>query len=300
MEEEFEVTNLGHPRRYLGIDIHRDIDKGTMSITQESYTLKLLQRYGFSLDTKPQPTPMITLDASRKRKRSPDVDELPSTTVFRGIVGSLIFLANGTRPDITYSVNMVSRAQANPTPSDWEALFRIMGYLVGTYNYGLLYKGNGDNIECYSDASLGTNDERARSTSGYAVYAFGDLVSWRSKKQTHVSLSSAETEYVAASYACRQVVSVKMVLQFISSFDRIPILYEDNKATIFLAKSLEQKALKHIAHLCFHHIRFEVVNRNIIIKWVPSKNNVADIFTKSLPQPQFEHLRKSLVTPNRN
>lgn len=202
------------------------------------------------------------------------------------MVGSLIFLANGSRPDITHSVNIILRAQANPEKSDWEAAYRVLHYLKGTADFGLLYKGIGDNITCYSDASLGSNDPNARSTTGYLVYLYGDLVSWQTKKQTQLALSSAEAEYIAASQACRQIVSVKSLMKFISSFSNIPILYEDNKATIHLAETLEQKALKHIVHLCFHHIRFEVVNRNVQIEWVASKENPADLFTKSLAQPQ--------------
>lgn len=122
-----------------------------------------------------------------------------------------------------------------------------------------------------------------------------DLVSWRTKKQTHVALSSAEAEYIAASFACRQVVSVKSLLQFLYKFTEIPVIYEDNKAAIQLAKSLEQKALKHVVQLCFHHIRFEVVNRNVRLVWVPSKENVADVFTKPLPELQFVKFRDELV-----
>ena len=84
---------------------------------------------------------MLTLEATRKRKRVPVLDETPSPTEFRAVIGSLIFLANSTRPDITYSVNMASRAQANPTPSDWEEVYRILEYLAGTHDYGLPYIG---------------------------------------------------------------------------------------------------------------------------------------------------------------
>jgi len=90
------------------------------------------------------------------------------------------------------------------------------------------------------DASLGTNDPNARSTSEYVITTFGDVVSWRTKKQTHVALSSAEAEYVAASLACRQVVSLKNLLSFLFKFDTIPIIYEDNKTAITPAKSLEE------------------------------------------------------------
>lgn len=153
--------------------------------------------------------------------------------------------------------------------------------MKGTVDYGLLYRGQFDNIECYSDASLGTNDVNARSTLGFVIYVYGDLVSWRSKKQTHVALSSAKAEYVAASFVCRQIVSFKSFLGFITKFDLIPILYEENKTTIALAKSLEQKSLKHVVNLCFHHISFEVLKKNIYVGWVPS-SKILPIYQQKL------------------
>lgn len=297
LKSEFEITDLGTPKKFLGIDFVRDRIHKTLLLTQQSYTTKMLASFGFMPGSTPlKPTPILTLDASRKRKRVPDDCELPSPTRYRAAIGSLIHLMNCTRPDIAFAVNVVSRAQANPTSSDWEAVRRIFEYLCGTVEKGLLYRGLSENIECFTDASLGTNDLNARSTSGYVIYVYGDPVSWRTKKQTHVALSSAEAEYVAASLACRQVVSLKSLLQFLCRFTNLPVIYEDNISAIHLAKSLEQKSLKHIVHLCFHHIRFEVLNRNVGIQWVPSGDNIADTFTKALPEASFSKFRDLLVS----
>ena len=193
------------------------------------------------------------------------------------------------------TVNFVSRAQSCPTATDWEALRRIFQYLHPYPKLGLLYTGKSKTIECFVDASLSTNDPNARSTSGYFIFTYGDVVAWRCKKQTHVALSSSEAEYIAASLACRQVVSTKGLLSFIGKCDLIPIIYEDNKTTIVQAKTLETNSLKHIVKLCFHYIKFEVLQRNVELRWVPSAQQLADAFTKALPSPKSLEFRHRLV-----
>lgn len=167
-----------------------------MFLSQPSYTLKLLGNFGFSPSSPSKSTPILTLDAAKKRKRATEEFDLPPITRYREAVGSLTFLMNCTRPDIAFAVNAIARAQANPLSTDWETVYRIFAYLSGTYRKGLLYRSSCETIECFTDASLGTNDINARSTSGYAIYVYGNLVSWRTKKQTHVALSSAEAEYI--------------------------------------------------------------------------------------------------------
>jgi hypothetical protein len=298
LQAEFQVTDLGFPQKFLGIEIIQNSTRSQLFLHQASYTEKLIARFGNNSEsTVSALTPIITLDAKRKRA-APLSSPAPDPTLYRAAIGSLIFLANGTRPDIAFAVNAVSRAQSSPSSSDWEAVVRIIQYLKGTLHHGLLYKGKNDLIECYIDASLGTNDPNARSTSGYVITTFGDVVSWRSKKQTHVSLSSAEAEYIAASFACRQVVSVKTLLHALYRCDIIPIIYEDNKTAILLAKSLEAKSLKHVVHLCFHYIRFEVLHNNVKLCWVPSHQQLADVFTKALPAPKFLEFQRKLVGQN--
>ena len=153
-----------------------------------------------------------------------------------------------------------------------------------------------DEVECYVDASLGTNDPNARSTSGYLILAFGDVVSWRCKKQTHVALSTSEAEFIAGSLACRECISVKELLRFLFKIVRVPIMYEDNQTAIVLAKSLEAKSLKHVVKLTYHYLRFEVLQGNIKIKWVPTQDQIADLLTKALPKPAFEKFRDCIVS----
>lgn len=171
---------------------------------------------------------------------------------------------------------------------------RIFRYLKGTVNLGLKYKGTGNNLECYVDASLGTGDLNGRSTSGILIKLFDDVIFWRTKKQTHVALSSAEAEYIAMSLGCKEVVSIREMCKRFIQVNIIPIMYEDNKAAINIAKSEDSQTLKHIVKLCFHYIRFEISKRNIIIKWVSTKNQLADALTKPLGSLKFNEF-KNLV-----
>jgi hypothetical protein len=166
-----------------------------------------------------------------------------------------LYLSNGTRPDITYAVNILARRQSGFTYRDWEKVKRVLRYLAATRNYGLTYRGNGEgtSIECYPDASLGMNDPHGESTSGYVIYLFGDLISWRTKKQSHVALSSAEAEFVAMSLACRELANVNEMCRSIFKLELKPIIFRDNKAAIELAQTEESKTLKHLVNLCYHY-----------------------------------------------
>ena len=295
LQEEFKVSDLGIPKNFLGIELVHDKKHHQLFLHQQKYLEKILNRFGLDrLYLPPTNTPMVTLEAQRKRILAEQPDA-PNPTLFREAIGSLIHLANGTRPDISFAVNTVSRAQSAPSGTDWAADLRIFAYLKSTLTFGLLYRGTADNIECYVDASLGTNDANALSTAGYVILAHGDVVSWRTKKQTHVALSSSEAEYIAASMACRQVVTLNHLLSSITKSYPVPVMYEDNKTAIALAKSLEAKSLKHVVHLAFHYIRFEVLNKNIELRWTPSATQLADIFTKALSGPKFTEFRDRLI-----
>lgn len=292
---EFDIKDLGEPCSFLGMQISRNPIARTIFLHHEKYIQTIIARLPVTV-LRSYDTPILTADARRHQKSSAP-GAPPNHTVYRMAVGSLIHLANGTRPDICFAVNTVSRAQANPTSHDWDAILRIFGYLQQTPSYGLLYRGATDDIICYADASLGTSDPNGRSTSGYALYVHGDLVSWRSKKQTHVALSSAEAEYIAASLAARKLANVRAFYKFITSKEITPILKEDNRTCIALAKSLEAKSLQHVVNLCYNYVRFEFLNGNLTLDWVKSDEQLADILTKPLAAPRFRLLTEQLVVP---
>ena len=148
---------------------------------------------------------------------------------------------------------------------------------------------------CYPDASLGLNDAKGQSTSGYAIYVFGDLITWRTRKQNHVALSSAEAEYIALSLTCREITSLNEMLKRLFKINITPTVYEDNRAAIELAKTDETKTLKHIVNLCYHYARNEVQEKRVNLEWINTDEQIGDFFTKSHPKDKFEYFRNKLM-----
>lgn len=145
-------------------------------------------------------------------------------------------------------------------------------------------------------ASLGTNDVSGKSTTGFLVKIFGDLITWRTKKQTHVALSTAESEFIAMSLACREVVCLKEMVKRLLKLDITPVLFEDNEAAIKMAKTEKSNSLKHIVKLCYHYVRFEAIKKNIEIRWVSTPDQLADGFTKALPKDSFNKFKDQLIS----
>ena len=253
---------------------------------------------------KPVSTPMVTRECERKGENYDAIkekeNEKTTNIPYRQAVGSLLYLANGTRPDITYAVNVVSRKQANYTMENWVQIKRIFRYLRGTMDLGLKYESKGEKLECYVDASLGTSDEEGKSTSGLIIKLFNDVIYWRTKKQTHVSLSSSEAEYIGMSLACKELVSLREMCRRILKYEVTPVLFEDSKSAINIAKSDDPQSLKHIVKLCYHYVRLEVAKGNVNIQWISTNDQLADIFTKALGTQKFEHFRKQMLTDDKN
>lgn len=296
LSKEFEMTDLGEPKKFLGIQIMRDRENKIIKLSQTEYIKSMLERFKMN-NSKPVKTPIVTNEAEKKRmidqdkKNEESIKEIP----FREAIGSLLYLASATRPDITYAVNALSRRQSNFDNEDWIKVKRVFRYLKGTTNLGLIYKGMTDDIVCYADASLGTNDSEGRSTTGYAVKVFGDLITWRTKRQTHVALSSAEAEFIAMSVACKELTYISEMCKRIFERTIIPTLYEDNMAALKLAKNSDSQTFKHIVKLCYFYVRLEIQNKNLEIKWISTKEQLGDFFTKALPQSSFEKFREQLI-----
>ena len=289
--KEFELSDLGEPKKFLGIEITKG-ENGSYLLHQHRFIETVLNRFGMNnAKAKQNCTPMITNDSASKAesdiklKRS-NLKEIP----YRQAIGSLLYLSNGTRPDITYAVNVLSRKQSNFNQEDWAKVKRVLRYLNNTKQYGLSIKGCGEGITCYPDASLGISDEKGESTSGYAIFLFGDLISWRTKKQIHVSLSSAEAEFVAMSLACRELANVSEMSKRLVKTKIVPIVYEDNKAA-----TEESTTLKHLVNLCYHYVRFEARCNSIKIEWIRSDEQIGDFFTKALANPKFKYFRSKLM-----
>ena len=156
---------------------------------------------------------MVTLQAkcnSEKKsleiqKKEGDTGKLAKPIPYWEAIGSLAYLANGSRPDILYAVNQLSRCQSKPSVQDFEYVKRVFHYLRGMDSYGLMYRGGNDLFESFSDASHRDCISTARSTTGFVIMVLGDLVNWVSKRQSSVSKATCESEYKAMNETAREL-----------------------------------------------------------------------------------------------
>lgn len=222
--------------------------------------------------------------------------ELIDSTLFRSKIGELRYFVH-TRPDIAYFVGVLSRYMERPTMLHYIAVKRILRYIKGTVDYGLIYmQGTGNYLlSGYSDSDhAGSVDDR-KSTTGIAFYLNENLIIWVSQKRKCVALSSCETEFMAVTAAATQGIFLKNLLQqVIDVFPGPVIVYVDNKSAIDLTKNpIINGRRKHI-HMRFHFIRDCVERGDMIVKYVKTQEQRADIMTKPLTTAKFEEMRALL------
>jgi hypothetical protein len=224
------------------------------------------------------------------------------STPYRQVLGSLLHLANFSRPDISYSVGYLSRFAEAPTEAHWEAMERVVQYLDLTKSLGIQYRGavpNPLSLTGYVDATwVGKRglDPLSRSTSGYCFFFGGGLVSWKSAVQRRPALSSTDAEVIAASEGAREAVWLRHVLAELGHKQKTPtILHEDNKGC---EDTVENGALREpLKHLLLreHYVLWAAQEQLIKLQHISTKDQIADIFTKPLSPQQHHELSRHFM-----
>jgi hypothetical protein len=225
-------------------------------------------------------------------KHSKPVD----SSYYQAIVGSLIYAAIGTRPDISQAVGAVSRYCANPSEAHMTAAKRICRYLKGTIDTSLKYEKTDTNtVVAYSDSDWAGDHDDRRSTSGSVFIMAGGAISWNSQKQSTVALSTAEAEYIALSSAVQEALWIRRFLSDLSINVSNPmIIFEDNVGAIAMANNpVNHRRTKHI-DIKYHFIREAVQAGHVELVYCSTKLMIADILTKPLARSRFEDLRHEL------
>lgn len=285
LKQHFEV-NAFEAESYLGLQIKRQ-SNGSILLHQQNYANRVLNRFNMHECNKVA-TPADT-NATLYDLENDEIVSFP----YREAVGSLMYLAVSTRPDISYAVGLVSRFLENPSKAHINAVKRILKYIKGTNTYGIFFQNNKNLVlYAYSDADFAGCVNTRRSTTGYLLQIGSATVSWSSERQKCVSISTAESEYVASAESVREMVWLCSLMDDLlpSGYGK-PILSIDNQSAIKLIKNPEMhRRTKHI-DIKFHFIR-EKFNQNLFsIKSVPSEQQLADILTKPLPKERFSKLR---------
>ncbi|XP_036345999.1 secreted RxLR effector protein 161-like [Rhagoletis pomonella] len=214
---------------------------------------------------------------------SADEDELAKIP-YQAAVGSLLYLAQCTRPDIAFAVNDVSRFNSKYNVSHWKAVKRIMRYLKGTKDYKLKYSSNGSpQLHGSSDADWASDIDKRRSCTGYLFKMSNAAINWASKRQPTVALSSTEAEYMAMSSAVQEAVWLKQLSGELDYGGGSSIqLYCDNQSAIKLAESDGFRPRSKHIDIKYHHLRETVENGIISIKYIPTVEMAGDSLTKAV------------------
>jgi hypothetical protein len=266
----------------------RQLEGGTF-ISQEKYMKDMLARFEMT-KAKSAKTPMPTkmqLDLGEGEK---PVDQ----KVYRSMIGSLLYLC-ASRPDIMLSVGLCARFQSAPKECHLVAVKRILRYLVHTPTLGLWYpKGSTFDLVGYSDSDWAGDKVDRKSTSGACQFIGRSLVSWSSKKQNSISLSTAEAEYISAASCCTQLLWMKQTLKDYGVSLGTVLLLCDNESAIKIANNpVQHSRTKHI-DIRHHFLRDHVARGDIALSHVSTNHQLADIFTKPLDEARFVELRNEL------
>ena len=285
------MSDLGVLSYYLDIEVKQG--SGEVTLGQRAYARKLLERAGMA-NCKLAATPMEERIKLSKQSTA-EVDAMH----YRSIVGELRWLTH-TRPDIVFAVGYVSRFMEDSWEDHWTAVKRLLRYIQGSADQALVFpKGGGSGegeleLAAFSDADMAGDVDGRRSTSSVLVFLGATPVTWQSLKQKTVALSTCEAGYVAAATVACQLVWMRRLLGELTGIEaRPPVLKVDNQPAIALAKNpVLYDRSKHI-DVKFHFLR-DCVEGQIVIEFVETGQQLADIFTKSVGRLRFLELRSKI------
>jgi hypothetical protein len=299
LEVKYKFKIIKEPTLFLGVRLKRNRKLKTLEFSQTPYLDELLDRFKMencnSIATPIEHGKQYTKSTNMTREETEYMADKP----YRSLACSLMYASNTSRPDISYACNTASRHLQNPGKEHWKLLKRIVRYVKGTTNLGLHYQAGNSDISGWPDASWADNLDDRKSTGAYLFFIGTCLVSWQSKKQGYIALSTNNAELGALSEACREAYYIRgLVNEIAPNFlpNNSPIsIYEDNEGAIAQANNnILNNATRTIA-LKFHYIRGEITSKRIQLISVPSQDQMGDLLTKALHAPAFNRLRDQVL-----
>jgi hypothetical protein len=294
LNKEFKMVDFGEVSKVLGIRILRDIERGTLSLDQSEYVEQIIGSFDMA-SAKELPTPLSNTEKFT-------VEMCPSTeeevAAMRGIpyreaIGSLMYLMVSTRPDLAAAVGILSRFLANPGPEHWKGVKRIFRYLQGTKTFGLVFQRTGQVcLEGFTDSDWAGDLDNRRSTSAYVMLVGKGAVSWKSKRQESVALSSTEAEFMASTAACKEVMWMKDFLGELGFQQGTVRMFSDNQSSIKVMKNpVGHSRMKHI-ELQAYYVRDLIERGEVAFEYCSTDLQVADSLTKGVPREKVQLCNK--------
>ena len=292
LSNRFKMVDLGEVSWFLGIEIEREGD--CIKLNQKQYLKKLLKKHGMD-GCKPVSTPCET-------QIFDDDDQLSQITVevYQSVIGSLVYAMCCTRPDLCWIVTKLAMYMSAPvTVQRWHAVKRVLRYIQGTLNYSLVFKKSCGKFRGFCDSDWGGSNDR-KSTSGFC-FTFNEdcengLISWKSKRQSVVALSTCEAEYIALTHAVQEALFLKQLLNDIDPMLECEMVtvFGDNKGAISLAHNPgSHDRSKHI-DIRYNFIRDHVQKRDVELLYLPTHMNVADFLTKCVGRQVLQRVCETI------
>jgi hypothetical protein len=300
MQTAWTISDLGTPRYVVGIAIEWDRQNSTVHLSQTALIDKIISQFG-QKDATPLSLPMdpgLKLRRVDRTTLSKEEQYRLSKTPYRSLVGCLLYLAISTRPDIAYAVQQLSQYVDSFASPHWNAAIRLVRYLKGTRDLKLTLGGKGSAVSLlgFTDSDWANCLDTRRSVGGYMWSLGSGAVSWAARKQKTVAASSCEAEYMAGYEAAQECIWLRALLKDIGhdiTQDATTLLCDNNAAINLSEDPLLHARVKHV-DIKYHFLRERVQSGEIAIRYIPTKDNVADLFTKALPSPLFIRLRTLL------
>jgi hypothetical protein len=303
IEKQFGISGGGEVHWILGTSIRRDVKSHHIYLSQEEYINSVATKFNVQ-NSRPVYSPLpLGIDFSAMQRPETEVEKAEAAKLpYRELIGSLMFAAVVSRLDVAYSVGKLAQYSSNPGLAHWNLAKRVLQYLNTTRDWALRLGGEDICLHAYSDADFAGDSEDRKSVGGYVVLLGDGAMSWSSKKQPTVALSSTEAEYVALSAAACEVLWICRFLEESVgfAFTEPTAIFEDNQSAIAFAQNRRIiSRMKHI-NVKYHFVRDLIENNTIELIYRDTKLMTADILTKPLtPSAHAPHAERLGLRPSR-
>ena len=313
LSSRYKLNDYGELESFLGYEITRNLEKKEIYLKQSAYVEKILGRFASGLSNVVSQVPLSSTVDLHQLDASDPLAQIYNGCDYRAAVGSLLYLAGGTRPDLAHAVHMISQHCQSPRIKHWNAVVKIMKYLRGSVNIGLVLGGDiSGGLTCYVDANhAGQLDCRysekldlwvdgGKATTGYLFFLGKSPISWRSKKQTrYTATSSTEAEVIALVDATKEASFLSRLCEDMCRTypKNKPVqIYEDNTSCLkIVTRGTLSERTKHF-RVDYFYVTSEMEEGKVELSHCSTKNMLADMFTKALPRVDFTRFRNEFMS----